>query len=128
MLGYAHVFAIFLVYGAASDVKCRPSSPSFFGYLVPSVSGLVGRPSSSIIFLTQALEREQRHAAAFRPFTDSLKKERNSSTPCEVCAYLLATARLTVKDATPTSSATSLDHHGLQSVGAMIEKFTLGGR
>src|SRR5580698_5819672 len=42
------------------------------------------------------------------PLTDSLKNERSSRTPCGVCAYLLATARLTVEGCTPTSSATSL--------------------
>ena len=48
------------------------------------------------------------------PFTDSLKNERNSITPCGVCAYLLETARLTVEGCTPTSSATSLIIMGLR--------------
>ena len=59
------------------------------------------------------------------PFTDSLKNERSSSTPCGVCAYLLATARLTVEGCTPTSSATSLIIIGFSASGAVVEKFAL---
>jgi len=64
-------------------------------------------------FLDQPLERRQGHSRALGPFTDSLKNERSSITPCGVCAYLLETARLTVEGWTPTSSATSLIIMGL---------------
>src|SRR6266404_7023328 len=57
--GYAHVFAIFC-YGAASDVNA--GVVEFLGYLV------VGERLRTVFFfdhfLDQALEREQRHAAA----------------------------------------------------------------
>jgi len=77
----------------------------------------------SIIFLTRRLSVSSDMPLPSGPFTDSLKKERNSRTPCEVCAYLLATARLTVEGCTPISSRPP-DHHGLQRVGTVIEKFT----
>ena len=72
-----------------------------------SVSGLV-RILLLDHLLDLALQQQQRRAAARRPCTASEKKYRSSKTPCGVCTYLLATARLTVEGCTPTSSATSL--------------------
>src|SRR5260221_1747715 len=83
-----------------------PASSSFWA-MCSSVSGFAPS-SSSIIFLTTRFSVSSDIPLPSGPFTDSLKNERNSSAPCGVCAYLLATARLTVEGCTPTSSATSL--------------------
>src|SRR5215472_18460455 len=71
-----------------------PDSSSFAA-ICSSVSGLVPS-SSSIIFFTRRFRVSSDIAPPSGPFTDSLKNERSSSTPCGVWAYLLATARLTV--------------------------------
>src|SRR5712671_4453717 len=59
--GDAHVFAIFR-HGAASDVNA--GVVEFLGYLV--IGERLGAVFFFDHFLDQALEREQRHAAAFR--------------------------------------------------------------
>src|SRR6266446_5036449 len=83
-----------------------PASSNFFA-ICSSVRGLA-ESSSSIIFLTSRLRVSSDIPPPSGPFTDSLKNDRSSSTPWDVCAYLLATARLTVEGWTPTSSATSM--------------------
>src|SRR6266404_1697564 len=90
-----------------------PASSNFCA-MWSSVSGLV-ESSSSIIFFTSRFSVSNDIPLPSGPFTDSLKNDRNSSTPCGVCAYLLATARLTVEGCTPTSSATSLIIIGFSS-------------
>src|SRR5579863_3101282 len=92
-----------------------PASSSFCA-MCSSVSGLAPS-SSSIIFLTSRFSVSRDMPPPSGPFTDSLKNDRNSKTPCEVCAYLLATARLTVDGCTPTSSATSLIIIGFNASG-----------
>src|SRR5437773_7687850 len=87
-------------------VTWMPASSSFCA-MCSSVSGL-DESSSSIIFFTNRFKVSRDIPPPSGPFTDSLKKDRSSSTPCEVCAYLLATARLTLEGCTPTSSPTSL--------------------
>src|SRR5580700_3506784 len=94
-------------------VTWMPLSSNFFA-ICSSVSGLV-ESSSSIIFLTSRFSVSSDMPPPSGPFTASLKNERSSITPCGVCAYLLATARLTVEGCTPTSSATSLIIIGLSS-------------
>src|SRR2546429_652916 len=92
-----------------------PASSSFLA-ICSSVSGFE-ESSSSIIFLTSRFNVSSDMSPPSGPFTDSLKNERSSRTPCGVCAYLLATARLTVEGCTPTSSATSLIIMGLSASG-----------
>src|SRR6266704_2140273 len=92
-----------------------PASSSFCA-MCSSVSGFV-ESSSSIIFFTRRFKVSRDIPPPSGPFTDSLKNDRSSSTPCEVCAYLLATARLTVEGWTPTSSATSLIIIGFNASG-----------
>src|SRR6266704_2909644 len=94
-------------------VTCMPASSSLLA-ICSSVSGFE-ESSSSIIFLTRRFNVSSDIPPPSGPFTDSLKKDRNSRTPCDVCAYLLATARLTVEGCTPTSSATSLIIMGLSA-------------
>src|SRR5215467_5344716 len=96
-------------------VTCMPPSSSFLA-ICSSVRGLE-ESSSSIIFLTRRFSVSSDMPLPSGPFTDSLKKERSSRTPCGVCAYLLATALLTVDGCTPTSSATSLIIIGLSASG-----------
>src|SRR5947209_9742564 len=92
-----------------------PASSSFLA-ICSSVSGFE-ESSSSIIFLTSRFNVSSDMSPPSGPFTDSLKNERSSRTPCGVCAYLLATARLTVEGCTPASSATSLIILGLSASG-----------
>ena len=64
------------------------------------------------------------------PFTDSLKKERSSKTPCEGVRAVLAGYRAAYRGRVHrrTSSARlRQDHHGLEGVGAVIEIFPLAG-
>src|SRR5215472_18971033 len=75
-------------------VTWMPASSSFLA-IWSSVSGLEVS-SSSIIFLTRRFKVNNDMPPPSGPFTDSLKNERSSRTPWGVCAYLLATARLTV--------------------------------
>src|SRR5580700_10236635 len=96
-------------------VTWMPLSSNFFA-ICSSVSGLV-ESSSSIIFLTSRFSVSSDIPPPSGPFTASLKNERSSITPCGVCAYLLATARLTVDGCTPTSSATSLIIIGFNASG-----------
>ncbi len=77
-----------------------------------SVNGRLGS-SSSMSFFTRRLRMSSEVLPPSGPCTLSLKKYRNSNTPCGVWAYLLATARLTVEGCTPISSATSLIIMGL---------------
>src|ERR1035437_6123810 len=84
-------------------IPCRCNSAARWS----SVSGLRGS-SSSISFFTLRFSSTSGRSPPSGPFTPSLKKKRSSYTPCDVCTYLLATARLTVEGWTPISSATSL--------------------
>src|SRR6266853_2258844 len=118
--GYAHVFAIFC-YGAASDVNA--GVVEFLGYLV--VGERLGAVFFFDHFLDQALEREQRHAAAFRTvhgFTEEGAQFQDALRGVCVLAGHGATDRGRMH---ADFFGDLLDHHRLQSVGAVVEKFTL---
>ena len=80
-------------------VTWMPASSSFLA-IRSSVSGCAVS-SSSIIFFTSRFRVCSDMLLPSGPLTDSEKNERNSRTPCGVCAYLLETARLTVEGCTP---------------------------
>src|ERR1700732_544011 len=107
--GNAHIFAIFR-HRAARDVNA--------GVIELFRDLIVSERLCAVFFFYHFLDMPLPSG----PCTDSLKKERNSSTPCDVCAYLLATARLTVDGCTPTSSATSLIIMGLRASGPWVRK------
>src|SRR6266850_5578325 len=118
--GYAHILAIFR-HRAASDVNA--GVVEFLGYLV--VGERLGAVFFFDHFLDQALEREQRHAAAFRTvhgFTEEGAQFQDALRGVRVLAGHGATDRGRMH---ADFFGDLLDHHRLQSVGAVVEKFTL---
>src|SRR6266404_9913755 len=118
--GYAHVFAIFRD-GAASDVNA--GVVEFLGDLV--VGERLGAVFFFDHFLDQALEREQRHAAAFRTvygFTEEGAQFQDALRGVCVLAGHGAADRGRMH---ADFFGDLLDHHGLQSVVTVVEKFAL---
>ena len=90
--GDIHVLAI-LGYGAAGEADALGAEHRR--------KLVVGQRMARILLLDQLLtlrlSTSNGVSAPSGPFDPSEKKKRSSITPCGVCAYLLATARLTVE-------------------------------
>src|SRR2546429_9043900 len=71
-------------FATVGRVTWIPASSSFLA-ICSSVSGFE-ESSSSIIFLTSRFNVSSDMSPPSGPFTDSLKNERSSRTPCGVCA------------------------------------------
>src|SRR5260221_9637044 len=118
--GYAHILTIFR-HGAASDVNA--GVVEFLGYLV--VGERLGAVFFFDHFLDQALEREQRHAAAFWA-VHRLAEERAQFE------YTLRGVRILAGHRAADCGRMHadffrdiLDHHGLQRIVTVVEKFAL---
>src|SRR6266849_3888715 len=118
--GDAHIFAIFC-YGAAGDVNAGVIE--LFGDLI------VGERLGAVLFLDhffdQALEGEQRHAAAFRTvhrFAEERTQFEHALRGVRVLAGHRAADR---RGMHADFLGDFLDHHGLQSIRTAIEKFAL---
>src|SRR6266403_4831414 len=118
--GDAHIFAVFCD-GTAGVVNA--AVVELFGDLI--VGERLGAVFFFDHFLDQALEREQRHAAAFRTvygFTEERAQFQHALRSVCVLAGDGATDRGRMH---ADFFGDLLDHHGLQSVRAVVEKFTL---
>src|SRR6266478_3485877 len=118
--GDAHVFAIFCD-RAARDVNA--GIVELFGNLI--VGERLGAVFFLDHFLDQALEREQRHAAAFRTvnrFAEEGAQFQHALRGVRVLASHRATDRRRMH---ADFLGDFLDHHGLQRIGTMIEEFAL---
>src|SRR5713226_3662577 len=118
--GYAHIFAIFRD-GAAGDVNA--GFIEFLGDLI--VGERLGTVFFFDHFLDQALQGEQRHADAFRAvhgFAEERAQLQYALRGMRVLAGHGAADRGRMH---ADFFGDFLDHHGLQRVGAVVEKFTL---
>src|SRR6266403_4750266 len=118
--GDAHVFAIFR-HRAASDVNA--SVVEFLGYLV--VGERLGAVFFFDHFLDQALEGEQRHAAAFRTVHGFAEERAQFQDALRGVCVLAGNSAADRGRMYADFFGDLLDHHRLQSVRAVVEKFTL---